>query len=200
MTLVGVITTVGLILALLYALKMRADNVVFRAWGWLFICMCASTAAVMNNAQPEHYLWWYGIPATLAVPALLFRFIQCKCMTMLAATFISLFGFNTLALAVGLDGVHLYAGVTLLAVTVWLQIIFIFLLARAHPCPDDVRPRVRDQVAYGKKKDAETSELFVKPQLDLWWWHWLETSWRAKYAKILHLDRKHEEPHNGTTG
>ena len=134
MTVVGIITTIGLILALAYALKRKTDHVVYSSWGWLFVCMCASTAAVANGASPSHYVWWYGIPAVLAMGALIRRFVKCCCFDWRGKSFVALFGINTLALALGLQGLHLFAGVTLLAVTVWAQIILVFLMARARPC------------------------------------------------------------------
>ena len=195
MTVAGVITVIGLFLALGYALKQRPDNIVYRAWAWLFFATSGSTAAVANNAPPEHYVYWYGVPALAGMGAVIYRFAACHCTSWRSLIFAGLFGFNTLALEAGLEGVQLGFGVSVLTATVWVQIVMLFLLARAHPCEEVEHRDVREQVEFGGKKKDNVAKL--SPQrLELWWWDWLYSSIQAKYGHIM----KQENDNNRTAG
>lgn len=188
MTTAGIVTTIGLLLALIYLLKQRADHRVIRAWIWVFVCLCGSTAAVSNRVPPDQFVYWYGVPALTAVFALTVRFWQA--FDWRAWAFISIFVLNTAGLYVGAHRVVLGLGVSVLTLAVWLQIGLLFLMGRRRIREDVEQPTPQPQPKYDDRNKDNLIQ-FPPPAADpfIWWWDWVYTAWQARHG---HARKKHQ--------
>lgn len=197
MTVVGVVTTIGLFLALGYLLKNKADHRVLYAWLWLFLCLLGSTAAVTNQVPSDKFIYWYGVPALGAVAVLIMRFWGT--MDWLAGVYIGIFAGNVLGLHFGLHRAALGLGVNLLTVTVWAQVALLFLMGSRRKRPlVEMMPPVRAQPKYGEKDNHEPPRRIGPPaDSQVWWWYWVESAWRTKYADTLSRRSSEARRHNG---